>query len=228
MTSRRDRDFPWPAVMPVDRERWMAELPLSAFVNAYYQYRDLQRFGDVRRLLMVGPGQGLATQVLRWKGYAVTTLDIDDTFQPDVTASVHDMSMFKSSEFDAVVASHVLEHLPESYLDSAMAEIARVGRYALIYLPVHGAHFQMRLRSNLRDSDLSLVVDVPRHLERPDGITPRYMGGQHYWEVGLKGFKKVDIVRRMSKFFDVIDCYRNRDWLPSQNFVLRARRFESS
>jgi hypothetical protein len=49
------------------------------------------------------------------------------------------------------------------------------------------------------------------------------MGGQHYWEVGLKGFKKADLVRRMSTFFEVIDSYRNRDWLPSQNFVLRAK-----
>jgi SAM-dependent methyltransferase len=220
--------MPKPSVMPVDREKWLAELHLSNFVNAYYQYRDLHRLQGLKRLLIVGPGQGLATEILRWRGYEVTTFDIDEGFHPDVIGSVHDMSVFNEKEFDAVVASHVLEHLPEAYLDSAMAEIARVGRYALIYLPVHGAHFQMRLRSNLRDSDLSLVVDVPRHLERPDGITPRYMGGQHYWEVGLKGFKKVDIVRRMSKFFDVIDCYRNRDWLPSQNFVLRARRFESS
>lgn len=227
MTTRRVRNVPKPAVMPMDREKWMAKLPLSTFVNAYYQHRDLQRFEDIRRVLMVGPGQGLATQVLRWRGYAVTTLDIDHTFRPDVTGSVHDMSVFNDKEFDAVVASHVLEHLPEPYLDSAMAEIARGGRYALIYLPVHGLHFQLRLRSNLRDSDLSLILDVPRHWARPDGITPRYMGGQHYWEVGLKDFKKADLVLRMSRFFEVIDSYRNRDWLPSHNFVLRAKQLVS-
>src|ERR671910_579671 len=101
---------PQPAVMPVDRERWLQHLDLSNFVNAYYQYRDLQRLENCQSVLIVGPGQGLATEVLKWRGYRVTTLDIDHTFKPDVVGSVHDMPMFDDLGFDAVIASHVLEH----------------------------------------------------------------------------------------------------------------------
>ncbi len=225
MSTRRNRnrDVPSPSVMPVDREQWAAELNLSNFVNAYYQYRDLQRFEGIKRVLIVGPGQGFSTQVLRWRGYHVTTFDIDETFHPDVIGSVHDMSGFKDKAFDAVVASHVLEHLPEPYLDSSLREISRVGRYALIYLPVHGAHTQIRLRSNFRDIDLSMILDLFNYFDSPDGVTPRYMEGQHYWEVGMRGFRKSDLVRRMSRFFHVLGSYRNRDWLPSQNFILRCK-----
>ena len=94
----RTPTVPAPSVMPVDRERWRRQLDLSNFVNAYYQYRDVQRFGDSRRVLVVGPGQGLQTEVLRWRGHHVSTLDIDSTFEPDVVGSVHHMPMFADAQ----------------------------------------------------------------------------------------------------------------------------------
>ena len=45
-----------PSVMPVDRDAWMQQLHLSNFVNAYYQFRDLQRFDPCRRVLPVVDG----------------------------------------------------------------------------------------------------------------------------------------------------------------------------
>src|SRR5689334_241449 len=107
---------PAPAVMPVDREAWKRELHRSNFVNAYYEYRDLQRCPGARRVLIVGPGQGLDTLVLKWRGYDVTTFDIDQTFAPDHIGSVHEMPMFADAAFDVVIASHVLEHLAVAYL----------------------------------------------------------------------------------------------------------------
>ena len=216
-------EIPEPAVMPVDRQAWGAQLNLSNFVNAYYQYRDLASLGEVRSVLVIGPGQGLGVEVLRWREYAVTTLDIDETFRPDHVGSVHEMTMFSEGQFDAVIASHVLEHLAVAYLDQALAEIARVGRYALIYLPVHGRHSQLRWIPGIRGWDVSLMLDVFNYFEKPDGVTPKYMGNQHFWEVGMRGFRVRDLKRRMGEAFDVISAYRNRDWLPSYNFVLKSR-----
>jgi hypothetical protein len=211
--------------MPVDREEWMSQLNLSNFVNAYYQYRDLQALGKCRNVLIVGPGQGLGALVLKWRGYDVTTLDIDETFHPDYTGSVHTMDMFKDGGYDAVIASHVLEHLAEPFLDKALGEIARVGRYALVYLPVHGRHLHARFAPGFKNIDVSLVLDLFNYFEKPDGVTPRYMAGQHFWEVGMRGYRVGDITRRLSRFFEVVSVYRNRDWLPSRNFVLKSRSF---
>lgn len=209
--------------MPLDREGWARELNRSNFVNAWYQLRDIQSCGSVETILVVGPGQGLDTAVFRWRGYRVTTLDIDDTFRPDVIGSCHDMSMFHDSQFDVVIASHVIEHLPVPYLDAALAEIARVGRFALVYLPVSGRHFHVRFAPSVLGIDFSLIIDLLPFWRKPDGITARYCQGQHYWEVGLRGFRKTDLVRRFSARFEVLRVYRNRDWTPSQNFVLRSR-----
>jgi SAM-dependent methyltransferase len=217
------RPLPDPAVMPVDRDTWMRQLHLSNFVNAYYQFRDLQRFDACRRVLIVGPGQGLQTAVLQWRGYTVVTLDIDETFKPDVLGSVHDMHMFTDREFDVVIASHVLEHLPPRYLDTALAELARVASGALVYLPVAGRHVQTRVQPGFRDVDLCVILDIFNYFHRPDGETPRYCQRQHYWEVGMRGFRVRDLKARMGTHFELLEVYRNRDWNPSMNFVLRRR-----
>ena len=217
-----NKDIPTPTVMPVDREKWAGELHLSNFVNTYYQYRDLQLCGDVKKILIIGPGQGLDTQVLKWRKYEVTTFDIDETFNPDVIGSVHDLSMFDDGSFDVVIASHVLEHLAVPYLDRCLEELARVSRYSLIYLPVAGRHFQWRLKMDLKGIDLSCIFDLFNYFHRPDGITPRYCSGQHYWEIGMKGYRVKDMTRRLSKYFKVLSNYRNKDWSPSHNFILKS------
>jgi len=218
-----DLQAPQPGPMPIDHKQWLSQLDLSNFVNTYYQYRDIQRVGfDCKTILIIGPGQGFEKLVLEWKGYRITTFDIDDTFKADVTGSVHDLSMFKDGSYDVVIASHVLEHLAEPYLDSCLREISRVGRSALIYLPVHGRHMQVRLIPGFKGLDLSWVLDIYNYFEKPDGVTPKYMEGQHYWEVGMRGYRVKDLKRRLGKYFQILRCYRNRDWLPSQNFVLHS------
>lgn len=212
-----------PDVMPIDREEWRRQLNLSNFINTYYQYRDLQALAGVKRVLIVGPGQGLEKEVLKWRGYDIVTLDIDETFEPDVIGSVHDLSMFSSGAFDAVIASHVLEHLPIRYLDTALSELARVASYAVIYLPVTGRPAQLRIKPGFLGIDWSLVFDFFNYFVRPQAERPRFCGGQHYWEVGRYGFTHRKVVERLSVSFEVLSAYRNRDWLPSMNYVLRSR-----
>src|SRR6266540_4133711 len=102
----READVPVPTVMPLpDREAWHQQLNLSNFINSYYQYRDVESLHPGRRMLIIGPGQGLDTQVFKWRGYDVVTLDIDETFSPDVVGSVHDLSMFPARRFDVAIAS---------------------------------------------------------------------------------------------------------------------------
>ncbi|HEY4640192.1 MAG TPA: methyltransferase domain-containing protein [Thermoanaerobaculia bacterium] len=214
---------PAPAVMPLDREEWRKQINLSNFVNSYYQYRDVVSCGDGKRILVIGPGQGLDTAVFKWLGYDVTTFDIDATFEPDHIGSVHSMTMFGDKAFDVVIASHVLEHLAIPYLDIALGELARVAKFAVVYLPVAGRHVQLRLIPALKAIDLSLHFDVRNWFQKPDGVTPRYCSGQHFWEIGMRGFRVKDVERRLAQRFEILRSYRNHDWPISYNFVLRAR-----
>jgi hypothetical protein len=215
--------LPEPAVMPVDRQLWLRQINLSNFVNAFYQYRDLQRIQDARRVLIIGPGQGLDKEILKWRGYDIVTFDIDHTFGPDVVGSVHDLSAFATKQFDVAIASHVLEHLPIRYLDDALHELSRVARYAVVYLPVTGRTAQIRIKPGFLGIDWSIELDLFNYFKAPDPNHPRFCGGQHYWEVGRKGFTRRQLRRRFATHFDIVDSYRNRDWLPSINYILKSR-----
>ena len=217
-------ESPIPAVMPIDRDAWLKELHLSNFINTYYQYRDVTKWvGEHPSVLIIGPGQGLDAAVLKWRGCQVTTFDIDETFNPDVKGSCHDMPMFRNAHFDVVIASHVLEHLPLPYLDQALSEIARVGRHAIFYLPVAGRHSSLRFAPGFKGIEWSLIFDFFKFWEKPDGVTAKYCGGQHYWEVGHRGFSTSDVKSRFLKLYEILYSYRNKDWLPSYNFILRSR-----
>jgi len=217
------KQTPKPDVMPIDRVKWYGELHVSNFINSYYQYRDIHECGDVKNILIIGPGQGLDTKILRGQGFAVTTFDIDATFNPDILGSVHDLSMFNDLQFDVVIASHVLEHIPVPYLDQSLKEISRVARWSIIYLPLAGRHFHVHLVTGFKGIKMSILFDYFNFFEKPDGVTAKYCQGQHFWEVGLRGFRIKDLIRRFDKDFGVIKHYRNQDWNSSYNFILRSR-----
>jgi hypothetical protein len=212
-----------PDRMPVDMDRWANELHASNFHNAFAQYRDVASLGSVSTILTIGPGQGLDTAIFRWRGYRVTTLDIDDRLAPDVIGSAHDLSMFKDKEFDVVIASHVLEHIPPAYLDRALAEIARVARHALIYLPVSGLIIRLKIMPGFRGWDWTFALRVPNPFRRPDPNRPLFCEGQHYWEIGRPGYSRRRVTSLLRRHFVVRDAYWNKDWLSSMNFVLTAR-----
>lgn len=80
----------------------------------------------VKQLLVVGAGPKGAPVPREFQAYQVTTLDIDPALEPDIVGSMVAMPMIADGSFDAVLASHCLEHLYFHEAAMALHELRRV------------------------------------------------------------------------------------------------------
>lgn len=216
--------------MPHDAVAYAHHVKLHNYVNAFYQVNDVLPFAP-RRLLLVGVGTGIETILLRHKhSISVTTLDIDPGFEPDRIGSVLNMHMFQPHEFDVAIISHVLEHLPSHCLERSVAEVARVAKNAIIYLPTIGRPFRLTFLDGLFGRTHRITLFFPSlrwTFRKPPQDKAILCRGEHYWEVGCRGTGISDLLAIYLKYFNTVRHYRNPDWLYSTNFILYDSRFEA-
>lgn len=97
--------------------------------------------GKVRKLLHVGCGPANPAKLpamFRGSEWQEVRLDIDEKVQPDIVASMTDMSAVESDGFDALFSSHNVEHLFRHQVQGALREFYRVvrpGGQVVITLP---------------------------------------------------------------------------------------------
>jgi hypothetical protein len=134
------------------------------------------------KVLEIGPGPGHATWLLRQWGLDVTTLDYDESLRPDLLADVTKIPC-EAGSFDSVLAAEVLEHLPFEESGTTLCELRRVSRgHVIVTLPAPFA-------------GLSALISFPGiglkglYLGLPYFARHRF-GGQHYWELGKRGYGK--------------------------------------
>lgn len=208
--------------MPADAREYAGRFSVVNFINAYYQVRDCLAY-QPKTVLVVGLGVGLEPVLFRERfGLAVTTLDIDPEFGPDEVGSVHDLSRFGDQQFDVLLASHVLEHLPFSLFGTCLSEIARVAAHAVIYLPLAGRHLGLKLTHRQRQQEWDWLTTVPP-FRRISGEVMELQAGQHYWEIGYRGFSKGRIAGFLEACFLIDEAYQNREWHYSMNYRLTSR-----
>lgn len=139
-------------------------------------------------ILEVGPGPGLFKLVGNQFGLKVETLDLDPDLKPDHLASVFEMP-FENKAFDIVCAFQMLEHLPYEKSLMAFKEMVRVSSGKIII--------------SLPDCDVRWPVSfyIPKFgmvrfsIPKPKMRSSEHVyDGQHYWEVGKKGFALEKII----------------------------------
>ena len=175
----------------------------------YYRYIEQLRLiqsSSPRRVVEVGVGSGFVARELRATGTRVCSVDIDPCLGPDCLGSVESLPLADGC-CDVVSCCEVLEHLPFEKFSACLRELARVTRdRAVVSLP----------------NSLSVVrVEVSRGWSHPRrrrllwsgspfrAPQPHVFDGQHYWEVGKKGFPPERIAQVMRESgFDVLDSYR--------------------
>jgi hypothetical protein len=167
------------------------------------------------QVLEIGPGAGHTSWLLRQWGMAVTTLDFDPEVRPDIVGDVTQIPCAEGS-FDCVLAAEVLEHIPFSEFGKALSELKRVSRgHVVITLPAPfvGASALLNLSGfNPR----GLFFGLPYWIAH-------VFDGEHYWELGKRGYSAWRIRRLIRKHgFRIVSEFRPAPSLYCYFFVLAA------
>jgi len=164
-------------------------------------------------VLEVGPGSGHTTWLLRQWGMKVTTLDFDEAVGPNVVGDVTRIPC-DDDAFDCVIAAEVLEHIPFDEFGKALAELGRVCRgHIVVTLPAPfvGAAALLNF-SGLNNKGLFFGL--------PYWVAHKF-DGQHYWELGKRGFSVWRIRRQIRRQgFRIVSDFRPAPSLYCYFFVL--------
>jgi ubiquinone/menaquinone biosynthesis C-methylase UbiE len=122
-------------------------------------------------VLEIGVGSGLVSSYLRAVGIKVTTLDINESLEPDHVGSLLNLDrIFEPNSFDAVLCARVLHHLPFDQLERAIEQIAYVASdNAVITMPVEDFRIYFMVRytsSQIRTISLPLPLFIKRLVVR--------------------------------------------------------------
>jgi hypothetical protein len=145
-----------------------------------------------KSLLEIGIGNGLVRHTLWAMLPEVKTLDIDPELKPDMLGSVVAIPA-KDKSFDMVLAAEILEHLPWADLPKALGELGRVSKkHILISLPHSGYTFSIEFKLPLLPR-ISLIWKLPHFWKE------HVFNGEHYWELGKKGYSVRRVMEALSK-----------------------------
>jgi len=185
------------------------------FISYWYQI-DAVLKTKPKKVLEIGIGNKTVTNYLRTQGIEVTTVDIDENLDPDYVCSVTELSnCFEGKIFDTILCAEVLEHLPFEYFEISLKEMQKVTRnYVIISLPNFGtARFSFKIP---RIKEKNILIKLPYSKEHK-------FDGEHYWEIGKKGYPLSKILAIISQFFEIENNYLLPENPYHRFFVLRAK-----
>lgn len=143
------------------------------------------------------------------------SLDYASDLHPDIVASVTDIPL-PDAFCDVVCAFEVLEHLPFDQFDLAVSEMARVAKtHFMISLPHYGPAVRCAIKVPLLpECRIAWKMPFPR---------THVFNGQHYWEIGKRGYP-VKTIRRILEKYGMLE----EELIPHENqyhhfFILQKR-----
>lgn len=170
-----------------------------------------------RSVLEVGVGPGVKSTMVTatFPGCRYVGVDVDAGLGPDVCADVRTLP-FGDAAFDAAFCCQVLEHIPYEDFLKGLGELKRVARRrVVISLPDVRPFIYLRARPPASRRYLPWLwhgVSLPALPPQPHSFEAH---GQHYWEIGKRGYPLRRVLRDM----------RSLGWARVRDFRMIERNY---
>lgn len=171
------------------------------WMSYWYQAKEIISRPEIKTVLDIGPGTGFLKYILSIQRPDITyhTLDIAKDLNPDIHGSVTKIPL-EDKSYDLVCAFQVLEHIEFSDFESALKEMSRVSKkFVFISLPHFGGAVEFQIKVPMLPR-LQMALKLPRPRKHT-------FEGQHYWEIGKRGYSARKIRGLLSKRFTLLDEY---------------------
>ena len=157
----------------VNKERW----------SSYWQQLHEILKQPFSKILTIGVGDGIVSNILSQNNKEVTTADIDAELNPTVVASVTNLP-FQDNEFEVCCAFQVLEHMPYKESLLALEELLRVSEQSVIISLPNQKPVRRYLLSFPYVRQFKFLIGNPFYKPKIHEFD-----GEHYWEINAKNYE---------------------------------------
>jgi hypothetical protein len=156
-----------------------------------------------KNMLEIGIGDKVVGSYLKnnFLDISYTSFDNNKDLDPDFFGSI-EKTEFSDNSFDLVCAFEVMEHLPYEKFLPVLAELHRISKKnVIISLPHWGRHFSFELR-------LPYFKKIRGQFKLDLFPINHVFDGQHYWEIGKKGYPIENIRSKIKETqFKILEDY---------------------
>lgn len=173
---------------------------LNRFIS-YYTQINLILKTNAKKILEIGVGNKTVYDYLKRRDYDITTCDYDEKLSPDIVSDIRNLP-FKANTFDLISACEILEHIPYSDFKRVLEDLHKITKkYIIISVPYPRVYFGASLRFPLIKQVLNKEsIEINLGFNFPFKNKP----GEHFWEIGRRGYSIRKIRNDINKHFKII------------------------
>lgn len=177
----------------VTPERW----------NSYWHQVNEALQDKPSKILIIGVGDNIVPAIIRTKGVDVKTFDYDPDLNSDYVGDIRDIaSIIQNNSFDVVICCQVLEHLDFEFFEPIVQNLIKIAnKKVILSVPYnHRRFFYLSMK-------LPKLASIMCEIAIPTFWHKWKFDGEHFWEVGTKGYQKKRIDQIISKIAPITKCY---------------------